>query len=37
MACNKNRYTPVSTIIKKSIDLGIMKYNNEGSLSKIKK
>ena len=37
MACNKNRYTPVSTIVKKSVDLGIMKYNNEGSLSKIKK
>ena len=37
MACNKNRYTPVSTIVKKNVDLGIMKYNNEGSLSKIKK
>tara|TARA_E500000305_G_scaffold109498_1_gene114631 strand:+ start:30 stop:1253 length:1224 start_codon:yes stop_codon:yes gene_type:complete len=37
MACNKNKYTPVPMITKKSIDLGIKKYNNEGSLSKIKK
>ena len=37
MACNKNKYTPVPMVTKKSIDLGIKKYNNEGSLSKIKK
>jgi len=35
MACNKNRYAPVSKRIKTSINLGIKKYNNDGSTSKI--
>ena len=35
MACNKNRYRPVAERIKKKIDFGIKKYNNDGSLSKI--
>ena len=37
MACNKNRYRPVANVIKKKFSLGIKKYNNDGSLSKIKK
>ncbi len=36
MACNKNRYTPVAKRLKKHVNLGIKKYNNEGSVSKIK-
>ncbi len=35
MACNKNRYAPVSKRIKTTINLGIKKYNNDGSTSKI--
>ena len=35
MACNKNRYAPVSKRIKAPINLGIKKYNNDGSTSKI--
>ena len=35
MACNKNRYAPVSKLIIKPIDLGIKRYNNKGELSKI--
>ena len=35
MACNKNRYAPVSRRKRESIDLGIKKYDNRGSLSKI--
>ena len=37
MACNKNRYRPTANIIKKKLSLGIKKYNNDGSLSKIQK
>jgi hypothetical protein len=36
MACNKNRYTPSTPIIRKTYDLGIKKYDNTGSSSKIK-
>ena len=35
MACNKNRYAPVSKRIKTTINLGIKKYNNDGSTTKI--
>ena len=35
MACNKNRYAPVNRVLKKVIDLGIKKYNNDGIVSKI--
>jgi len=36
MACNKNRYTPVTVRKKQSIDLGIKRYDNTGYVSKIK-
>ena len=35
MACNKNKYRPTATRTKKKIDLGISKYDNTGSTSKI--
>jgi len=35
MACNKNKYRPVSERVTKTIDLGFKKYNNDGKLSKI--
>jgi hypothetical protein len=35
MACNKNRYTPTNPIIRQTHNLGIKKYDNTGSLSKI--
>jgi hypothetical protein len=35
MACNKNKYRPVPKVIRQSYDLGIKKYDNRGSLSKI--
>ena len=35
MACNKNRYTPVAVKEYKSINLGIKKYNNAGTFSKM--
>ena len=35
MACNKHRYSPVNKIELKAIDLGIKKYNNQGTTSKI--
>jgi len=35
MACNKNRYAPVSRRKREKIDLGIKKYDNKGILSKI--
>ena len=35
MACNKNRYAPVNKTIRKSFDLGIKRYDNKGTLSKI--
>ncbi len=35
MACNKNKYRPNPTIERKVYDLGIKKYNNKGSMSKI--
>ena len=35
MACNKNKYRPIPQMIKKSYNLGIKKYNNDGSFSKI--
>jgi hypothetical protein len=36
MACNKNRYTPVSKRQNKSVVLGIKRYDNTGYNSKIK-
>jgi len=35
MACNKNLYSPVSPMQKKVYDLGIKRYDNRGSTSKI--
>ena len=35
MACNKNRYAPVSRRKREPIELGIKKYNNSGIVSKI--
>jgi hypothetical protein len=35
MACNKHRYSPVNKIELKAIDLGIKKYDNQGTTSKI--
>jgi len=35
MACNKNKYRPVPKIVRQSYNLGIKKYDNRGSLSKI--
>ena len=35
MACNKNRYVPVTKKEYKPIDLGIKRYNNSGNISKI--
>ena len=35
MACNKNRYIPVAKKERKSINLGIKRYNNSGNISKI--
>ena len=35
MACNRNRYAPVSRRKREPVDLGIKKYDNRGSLSKI--
>ena len=35
MACNKHRYAPSRKIELKPVDLGIKRYNNKGTLSKI--
>jgi len=35
MACNKNKYRPVPKLIRQEYDLGIKKYDNSGTLSKI--
>ena len=35
MACNKHRYAPNVKRILKPVDLGIKRYNNKGSMSKI--
>jgi len=35
MACNKNRYAPVSRRKREPVELGIKKYNNSGLVSKI--
>jgi hypothetical protein len=35
MACNKNRYRPTAIRKQSKIDLGISRYNNEGSFSQI--
>ena len=35
MACNKHRYAPANKIKLKPVDLGIKRYNNKGTLSKI--
>ena len=35
MACNKHRYTPSNPIVRKVYNLGIKKYDNTGSSSKI--
>jgi hypothetical protein len=37
MACNKNRYVPLAPIIRQVHSLGIRKYDNTGSSSKIYK
>lgn len=37
MACNKHSYTPIAQIKKEVYNLGIKKYDNRGSLSKITK
>jgi hypothetical protein len=37
MACNKNRYTPSAPVFRQIHNLGIKKYDNTGSLSKIHK
>ena len=35
MACNKNLYAPVSPVQRKVYDLGIKRFDNRGSMSKI--
>ena len=35
MACNKSRYSPSVKIVRQVYDLGIKRYDNNGSLSKI--
>jgi len=35
MACNKNKYKPIADRSVKYIDLGIKRYDNKGSVSKI--
>ena len=35
MACNKNKYRPVSMTKNNKISIGMKKYNNEGSISQI--
>ena len=35
MACNKHRYVPSATVVRQVYDLGIKKYDNAGSSSKI--
>ena len=35
MACNKNKYRPVPIRNRKEINLGIRRYNNDGSMSQI--
>ncbi len=35
MACNKHRYVPSAPVSLKAVDLGIKKYDNRGSTSKI--
>ena len=35
MACNRNLYKPVADRSTKKLDLGIKRFNNKGSFSKI--
>ena len=35
MACNKNKYRPVPKLIVNPVDLGIKRYDNRGTVSKI--
>ena len=35
MACNKNKYRPVPKLVVNSVDLGIKRYDNRGTVSKI--
>ena len=35
MACNKNKYRPIAKTNRQVFDIGIKKYNNKGTLSKI--
>ena len=35
MACNKNRYAPINKVVRKNINLGLKRYDNSGSYSKI--
>ena len=35
MACNKNKYRPIAKTTRQVFDIGIKKYNNKGTLSKI--
>ena len=37
MACNKNRYKPIADRTVKFLNIGIKRYNNEGSISQILK
>ena len=35
MACNRNRYAPINKVVRKNINLGMKRYDNSGSYSKI--
>mgnify|MGYP003631358976 CR=1 FL=1 len=35
MACNKHRYAPSAMVKREPVDLGIKRYNNKGTISKI--
>ena len=35
MACNRNRYAPVNKVVRKNINLGLLRYDNTGNVSKI--
>ena len=35
MACNRNKYKPIGERTMKRLDLGLKRYNNKGSISKI--
>ena len=35
MACNKHRYAPSAMVKREPVDLGIKRYDNKGTISKI--